>query len=133
MSAGAPDRRRAAALLALFPAAARSQPTGPGALMARAEEMRRRAVAAGDQPYGAIIADGDRILGESPSRVVTDRDPTAHAEMSAIRDAARRGATLAGATLYATSVPCSMCRAAAAWVGIARMIHGAGLTDAGRP
>ena len=63
-----------------------SQATG---FMAHAFEMKRMAAEAGDQPYGAVIVKDNRIVGKGPSRVVTNQDPTAHAEMEAIRDAAR--------------------------------------------
>ena len=62
--------------------------------MERAFAMRQRALDAGDQAYGAIVVRDGRIVGEAPSRVVTARDPTAHAEMEAIRDAARRLGTV---------------------------------------
>jgi tRNA(Arg) A34 adenosine deaminase TadA len=77
----------------------------------------------------------DQIVGQSWSRVVLNHDPTTHAEMSAIRDAARRlkGRDLSGAILYSSSRPCAMCEAAAAWAGIAGMIHGKAATRAGRP
>jgi tRNA(Arg) A34 adenosine deaminase TadA len=103
--------------------------------MARAVAMRAAAVAAGDQPFGAVVARDGILVGEAPSAVVTRVDPTAHAEMEAIRDAARRLRTrdLAGAVLYSTSRPCAMCEAAAMWAGIARMVHGDALTDAGAP
>ena len=51
-------------------------------------EMRRQTVAAGDQAYGAVVVKDDRIVSAAPSRVVTNTDPTAHAEMEALRDAA---------------------------------------------
>ena len=75
------------------------------------------------------------IVGAAPSRVVTANDPTAHAEMEAIRDAARRLRTrdLSGCTLVSTSRPCRMCEAAAGWAGISRMVYGPTLTDAGAP
>jgi len=103
--------------------------------MRRAEVLREQAVQAGDQPYGAVVWRDGRIVGEGPSRVVTATDPTAHAEMEAIRDAARRLRTrdLSGCVLVSTSRPCRMCEAAAGWAGIARMVHGADLTDAGPP
>src|SRR5262245_60736638 len=63
---------------------------GPRAFAARAAALRDQALAAGDQGYGAVIVRDERIVGEAPSRVVTNRDPTAHAEIEAIRDAARR-------------------------------------------
>jgi len=110
-------------------------PPTPDAFMARAFAMHRRAIESGDQPYGAIVVRDGRIIGEVASHVVVLDDPTAHAEMEAIRDAARRqgSGTLAGAVLYSTSHPCRMCEAAAYWAGIERMVHGRGLSDAGEP
>jgi tRNA(Arg) A34 adenosine deaminase TadA len=103
--------------------------------MARAREMREQAQRSGDQPYGAVVWRGDAIVGEAPSRVVVNNDPTAHAEMEAIRDAARRLGTrdLSGCVLVSTSRPCRMCEAAAGWARIERLVHGEALTDAGRP
>ena len=100
-----------------------------------AEAMRRLALSWGDQPYGAVVVQGGRIVGEGPSRVVQRNDPNAHAEREAIRDARERfGAqVLQGAVLYSTSRPCARCEAAAAQAGIARMIHGEDLRDAGAP
>jgi tRNA(Arg) A34 adenosine deaminase TadA len=103
--------------------------------MERAFEMRRLAIARGDQPYGAVIVLAGHIVGEGVSAVVTDTDPTAHAEMQAIRDAARRLGTrdLSRGEMYGTSRACTMCEAAAYWAGIARMYHGEAVTDAGAP
>ncbi|NNE79546.1 MAG: nucleoside deaminase, partial [Silicimonas sp.] len=79
--------------------------------------MRQTAVERGDQAYSAVIVQNNQIVGQSWSRVVIDQDPTGHAEMSAIRDAARRldSRNLTGATMYSSSRPCSMCEAAAYW------------------
>ena len=103
--------------------------------VARAFEMRRLAETQGDQPYGAVVVKDGRVVAEAPSRVVTRGDPTAHAEMEAIREACRRLGTrrLAGCELYSSSRPCPMCEAAAYWAGIDRMIHGADATDGGAP
>lgn len=103
--------------------------------MRRAEALRDEAVAAGDQAYGAVVLRGDAVVGAAPSRVVTSNDPTAHAEMEAIRDAARRlrSRDLSGCILVSTSRPCRMCEAAASWASISRMVHGPALTDAGPP
>lgn len=103
--------------------------------MRRAEALRDEAVRAGDQPYGAVVLRGELIVGAAPSRVVAHTDPTAHAEMEAIRDAVRRLGTrdLSGCVLVSTSRPCRMCEAAAGWAGIERMVHGTALTDAGAP
>jgi tRNA(Arg) A34 adenosine deaminase TadA len=100
-----------------------------------AEAMRRLAVSRGDQPYGAVVVQGGRVVGQGPSRVLQRNDPNAHAEREAIRDARERfGAeVLRGAVLYSTSRPCVLCEAAAAQAGIVSMIHGADLKDAGAP
>ncbi len=106
-----------------------------GGPMDEALAMRRLATAAGDQPYGAVVVKDGEIVGEGPSRVIVNGDPTAHAEMEAIRDAARRLGTrnLEGCVLYATSRPCRMCETAAYWANVAQVYYGAGHTDGGRP
>lgn len=118
----------------LLPAVAGASPSLQLA-MQRARELRDEAVRSGDQPYGAVVLRGAQIVGEGPSRVVTAGDPTAHAEMEAIRDASRRlgSRDLSGCVLVSTSRPCRMCEAAAGWARIARMVHGDALTDAGPP
>ncbi len=105
------------------------------AFIARAYAMQRAASAAGDQAYGAVVVREGRIVGQAPSRVVTAGDPTAHAEMEAIRDAARRlgSRDLSGCILYSSSRACPMCEAAAYWAGIEGMKYGRGAGDAGRP
>jgi tRNA(Arg) A34 adenosine deaminase TadA len=107
----------------------------PAAFMAIALEQRRLAVISGDQAFGAVVVKEGRIVGLGPSRVIVNGDPTAHAEIEAIRDACRRlGARdLSGCELYATARPCPMCAAAAAWANIARVYHGEGIADAGPP
>lgn len=104
------------------------------AFMDRAFEMRRQAVAAGDQPYGAVVVKDGRIVAESPSRVVSAGNVDAHAEREAIRLArlALKG-DLAGCMLVSSSRPCGLCERAAFEARIARMIHGEALTDAGAP
>ncbi len=135
----------AAAAVAGLPKGARAQPgdapivqpakPGPAAFAARAADMRRLAVQRGDQAYGAVVVMNGRIVGEGVSAVITDRDPTAHAEMQAIRDAARRLGTndLSGCDLYGTSRACPMCAAAAYWARIGRLYHGDGPTNDGPP
>lgn len=102
--------------------------------LARAHAMRDQAVREGDQPYGAVVWLAGRIVGEAPSRVVTRRNPDAHAEREALRDAQQRLARsdLAGAWLVSSSRPCALCEAAAARAGITRMVFGEG-TDGGTP
>lgn len=109
---------------------------GPHAFfVAEAERMKRQAVDAGDQPYGAVVVRGGAIVGFGPSRVVAERNPDAHAERVALRDAqARLGTTdLAGAVLYSTSRPCPACEAAAAAANLDRMLVGPDAADAGKP
>ena len=120
---------------AWLPHASRADSSALARAMARARELRAQAQHSGDQPYGAVVLRGDAIVGEAPSRVVVNGDPTAHAEMEAIRDAARRLRTrdLSGCVLVSTSRPCRMCEAAAGWARLERMVHGDALTDAGRP
>ncbi len=132
------------AVLSIFPTLAESarlspitQPKTPShqAFMKQALEMRTQALDAGDQGYGAVVVKNEKIVGLGPSRVIVNRDPTAHAEMEAIRDASRRLArrNLSGCTLYATFTPCPMCQTAAYWANVDKVIVGEGLEDAGRP
>ena len=102
---------------------------------ARALALRDEAVRRGDQPYGAVVVRKGEIVGEGVSAVITDRDPTAHAEMVAIRAAARRLASrdLGECELYGSSRACPMCEAAAYWANIGRMFHGGEAVDAGPP
>ncbi len=110
------------------------QKTG-AAFIERAFVMQRQALDDGDQGYGAVIVRNGIIVGQAPSRVLRRRDPTAHAEMEAIRDAARRlgSRDLGGCRLYSSSKPCPMCEAAAYWAGIERMVYGRSASDGGRP
>jgi tRNA(Arg) A34 adenosine deaminase TadA len=111
-----------------------SQPTDKFFIQ-RAFEMRNLATSYGDQAYGAVVVRDNQIIGQSWSRVILDQDPTAHAEMAAIRDAALRlkSRDLGKAVLYSSSRPCPMCEAGSYWAGIIKMIHGKDLQDAGQP
>ena len=125
-------------LSGLIPIAASATATSPSdrkRFMDRAFEMRRKAVERGDQAFGAVIVKDGQVVGEGMSAVVTTPDPTAHGEVQAIRDAARRLGTaqLSGCDLYTSFRPCPMCETAAYWAGIARIYHGEGITDAGPP
>ncbi len=101
----------------------------------RAFEMRRQAISIGDQGYGAVVVRDGVIVGQSPSHVIVNRDPTAHAEMEAIRDASARlgNRDLSGCILFSSSSACPMCEAAAYWANIDRMVYGAARNDGGRP
>lgn len=109
--------------------------TAPEAYIERAFELRDQAVDSGDQAYGAAVVKDGKIIGQSQSLVVLNDDPSAHAEMSAIRDAARRvgRSGLRGATLYSSSRPCPMCEAAAFWAGLEGFHFGRGIEDGGAP
>lgn len=109
--------------------------THDGALMGKAFEMKQVATGSGDQPYGAVVAKDGKVVGEGPSRVIVNGDPTAHAEMEAIRHAARVLGTrdLSGCILYATSRPCPMCETAAYWANVAFIYYGEALNAGGRP
>ena len=128
-------RRRALLLGGLALAATPARAETPEAFMARAFALRDEALAAGDQGYGAIVVLDGALVGEGPSRVVTASDPTAHAEMEAIRHGAGRLGTggLAGAIMYSSSRPCPMCEAAAYWAGIGKLVYGRALSDGGAP
>jgi len=101
----------------------------------RAFEMRTQAIEIGDQAYGAIVVRDGIIVGQAASHVVVNQDPTAHAEMEAIRDAAHRlgSRDLSSCTLYSSSPACPMCEAAAYWADIERMVSGKSISDNGRP
>jgi tRNA(Arg) A34 adenosine deaminase TadA len=102
-------------------------PPEDAAHLRRAFALAGEARARGDEAFGAVLLAADGVLlAEAGNRVSTAGDPTAHAEMAAIRDAARaHGAErLAGATLYASTEPCAMCAAAAYVAGIGRVVFG---------
>lgn len=81
----------------------------------------------GEVPIGAIIVREDEVLAAAGNRTITDCDPTAHAEIVALRDAARKTGNyrLVGASLYVTVEPCAMCAGALVQARIARLIYGA--------
>ena len=97
------------------------------AMMARALGRARAAAAAGEVPVGAVLVSAEgAILAEAHNRTLTDRDPTAHAEIVALRRAAKaRGHRLTGATLCVTLEPCAMCAGAISHARIARLVYGA--------
>ena len=109
----------------------------PDAFARRAFAMRDLAVAQGDRGYGAIIVHvaSGKIVAEAPSRVVTNTDPSAHAEMEAIRDAARTlgSRDLSSYAMYASSPPCAMCEAAAYWANLSAYYYGRSATAGGAP
>ncbi|HUG99147.1 MAG TPA: tRNA adenosine(34) deaminase TadA [Gammaproteobacteria bacterium] len=95
--------------------------------MRRALELALRAEAEGEVPVGALVVRDDQLLGAGWNQPVALRDPTAHAEILAMRNAAQKVGDyrLAGTTLYVTLEPCPMCAAAIAHARIARLVFGA--------
>lgn len=81
----------------------------------------------GEVPVGALIVLEDRILAAAGNRTITDCDPTAHAEIVALRDAAQKlgNYRLLGASLYVTVEPCAMCAGALVQARVARLVYGA--------
>ncbi|MFK4064897.1 nucleoside deaminase [Streptomyces sp. NPDC029674] len=84
------------------------------------------------KPFGAVVVRGGEVVGSGSNSVVEACDPTAHAEVVALRDAGRRLGTylLDDCTLYSSSEPCPMCLVACYWAGIPRLVYGANSRDA---
>ena len=95
--------------------------------MRRALELARRAQEEGEVPIGAVVVSDGRIIGEGWNRPIAAADPTAHAEVEAMRAASRavKNYRLTGATLYVTLEPCDMCVGAMFHARIARAVFGA--------
>ena len=95
--------------------------------MRRALELAARARAEGEVPVGALVVREDKIIGEGWNRPIVASDPTAHAEIEALRAAARelKSYRLGGTTLYVTLEPCAMCAAAMVHARIGRVVFGA--------
>jgi len=95
--------------------------------MRAALDEARSAAASGDVPVGAIVVRGEVILSRAANRTVRDQDPTAHAELLAIRaaSAALGSWRLEGCTLYVTLEPCAMCAGAIVLARVSRVVIGA--------
>lgn len=99
----------------------------------RAIALSREHMSAGaGGPFGAVIVKDGRIVGEGWNRVTSTNDPTAHAEVVAIREACRALGTfkLDGAVLYTSCEPCPMCLAATYWARIGRIVYANSRADA---
>lgn len=83
-------------------------------------------------PFGAVIVKGNKVIGAAVNTVTVDNDPTAHAEVNAIRVACRNinSFDLSGCTLYASCEPCPMCLSAAYWARIDKIYFAADRNDA---
>jgi len=104
----------------------RSEPT-PMAAMGRALRLARASALRGEIPVGAVVVRDGVVLGAAGNRSVASHDPTGHAEIRALRRAARRARNyrLAGATLVVTLEPCLMCLGAMVHARIGRLVYGA--------
>ncbi len=95
--------------------------------MDEALEIAAAAERAGEEPVGALVVKDGEIVARAGNRTLRDRDPTAHAEMLALREAAKKLSTerLSDCDLYVTLEPCTMCTAAISFARIRRLYYGA--------
>ncbi len=101
--------------------------------MRQALEEAAAAAAAGEVPVGAVIVRDGEVIARAHNLTETENDPTAHAEMIAIREAARRTgwARLTGCRMYVTVEPCPMCAGASVWARLDEVVFGAADPGAG--
>lgn len=101
--------------------------------MQRALRLAERAASEGEVPIGALLVAEGEVIAEGWNRPIASLDPTAHAEIIALREGAQRlkNYRLGGATLYATLEPCAMCMGAALNARVARVVFGAWDSKAG--
>ncbi len=92
----------------------------------------REGIAKGNSPFGAVVVKDGTVVAAAHNTVWNDTDPTAHAEVNAIRLAARvlRKIDLSGTVMYTTCEPCPMCLSAIHWAKIDRVVYGASIADA---
>lgn len=100
--------------------------------MRRAIDLSIENVKNGGGPFGAVIVRDDELIAEGVNRVTANNDPTAHAEVSAIRAACQKVGNfkLEGCTIYTSCEPCPMCLSAIYWAGISRIYYGNTKQDA---
>jgi tRNA(adenine34) deaminase len=116
-----------------MPAVSEAPVSDDASWMARALDLAREAESEGDVPVGAVVVHEGRVLAEGTNRTVRDGDPTAHAEVVAIRRAAAALGDwrLLDTTLYVTLEPCAMCAGAIVLARIPRVVFGADDPKAG--
>jgi len=104
-----------------------SKPETDEAFMRRALDLARHAEQAGEVPVGALVVLNDEVIGEGWNQPIVSHDPTAHAEIVALRAAATRirNYRLTDTTLYVTLEPCAMCAGAIVQARVARVVYGA--------
>ena len=100
--------------------------------MQKAIDKARTGVRKGQSPFGACIVKDGKVVATEHNHVWKNNDPTAHAEIMAIRKAAKKLGTidLSGCTAYSTCEPCPMCFSACHWARISRIVYGARIEDA---
>jgi tRNA(Arg) A34 adenosine deaminase TadA len=100
--------------------------------MDRAVSLSRESLLGGGGPFGAIIVKEGEIIGEGMNRVVPGKDPTAHAEIVAIRNACNKigSQSLSGSEIYTSCEPCPMCLGAIYWAGIKKIYYSNSRKDA---
>ncbi len=100
--------------------------------MQKAIDLSIENVANGGGPFGAVIVHNGEIIATGTNRVTANNDPTAHAEVSAIREACAKvkNFKLEGSTCYTSCEPCPMCLSALYWAGVERIIYGNTKDDA---
>jgi tRNA(Arg) A34 adenosine deaminase TadA len=105
-----------------FPPIVQAREKTKAAFLDRARALRDQAVSEGDQAYGAVVVRDGVIVGQDRNYVVLQSDPTAHAELLAVRDAARRlnKRDLSDCDVYSTPTPCPKCQGALYWARIRR-------------
>ena len=103
-----------------------SGPVPDDALLTQVFALAEQARRAGDHPFGALLAVEGQPVAQARNLVVTNRDITAHAEMTLVREVERLGllASLAARTVYASCEPCPMCLGALFWAGSRRIVFG---------
>jgi guanine deaminase len=101
-------------------------------LMRLAVETARRGIAAGQMPFGAVIVRDGMVVAATHNTICCDVDPTAHAEVNCIREAAQALKTidLRGCMMFSSCEPCPMCLSAILWSKIDRVVYGATNADA---
>jgi len=100
--------------------------------MSLAIAKAREGIAKGQSPFGACLVKSGNIVACEHNHVRANNDPTAHAEIQAIRVATKKLKnfdSLIGATIYSTCEPCPMCFAACYWAGISRIVYGSSISD----
>lgn len=104
-----------------------TRPVSDVDFMHRALELSEAAAAAGEVPVGAVLVRGDQIIAEGANRPIASNDPTAHAEIEALRAGGKilGSYRLTDTTLYVTLEPCAMCAAAIVHARVRRLVFGA--------